>query len=128
MTTTISDLRSLHRGVNSGATILGIKRTGDIGHVDFNVHQGVKVPIYKPRATAIVIKPFVIGITPTDAGFMATSQISNSYELGATPQQAIRNYLEYLVDELIWLKKNQEELSSTIQGDLSLLQNYLRIV
>ncbi len=90
MTTTISDLRSLYGGVNSGATILGPEGTGDIGHVDFNVHRGVNISISKPKATAIVIRSFVIGLTPTEEGYMATSQISNSYEHFSLLQSHLR--------------------------------------
>ncbi len=97
-------------------------------HALFRCAISRSISISKPKATAIVIRSFVIGLTPTEEGYMATSQISNSYELGVTPQQAIRNYLEFLVDELIWLEKNQENLSSSIHEDFSLLQSHLRIV
>ncbi len=78
--------------------------------------------------TAIVTQPFVIELIPREGGYLATSDISNAYELGATAGQALRNYLEFLADELLWLQKNEKDLSPSIQEDLRLLQCYLQIV
>src|SRR5438105_7597364 len=66
-------------------------------------------------ATAFVIQPFVVELIPRETGYLAISDISNAYELGATAGQALRNYLELLVDELLWLQKNEEQLSPSIQ-------------
>ena len=128
MVTATVDIHSLYGGVNSKAAIFGSKREGERANVGCNIHKGVRISISKPEATALVIRPFVIGITPTEEGYMVTSRISNSYEVGATPLQAVKNYLEFLVDELVWLQKNEENLSSSIHEDLRLLQNYLQIV
>lgn len=96
--------------------------------VSCNIGKDVEISIDEPEAAAIVIRPFVIGLTHTEEGYMASSRISNAYELGATPYQAIRSYLEFLIDELLWLRKNEENLSSSMHEDLYLLQSYLRIV
>jgi len=128
MATATGDLRSLYGGVNSEVTILGPEGVGGIKNTYCDIHRGVKISIYNPKATAIVIRPFVIELIPTEEGYIATSRISNAYELGATPLRAARTYLEFLVDELIWLQNHEEDLSSSIHEDLRLLQSYLRIV
>lgn len=73
-------------------------------------------------------QPFIVEVVPMESDFLATSRISNAYELGVSVGQALRNYLEFLVDELIWLQTHEKELSPSITEDLRLLQNYLRIV
>lgn len=128
MATATTDIRSLYGGVSSSATILGPEGAGGIENTSCNVYPGVKISLDKPKATAIVIRPFVIELTPTKEGYMATSRISNAFELGSTLFQAARNYLEFLVDEILWLQKDVEQLSPSIQEDLRLLQYYLRIV
>jgi hypothetical protein len=128
MATATADIHSLYGGLNSKAAIFGSRREGNRANVGCNIHQGVKISISKPKATALVIRPFVIGITPTEEGYMVSSHISNSYEVGTTPLRAVKNYLEFLVDELVWLQKNEENLSSSIHEDFRLLQSYLRIV
>jgi hypothetical protein len=129
MSTIAADLQSLNRGVNSRTTI---SRTGiasaNIGRIFCNIHQGSKINVYHPEVTAIVIRPFVVEITPTEEEYLATSHISKAYELGVTPGIAVKNYLEFLVDELIWLQKHEENLSPSIHEDLRFLQNYIRIV
>jgi hypothetical protein len=57
---------------------------------------------------------------------MATSNISNAFELGATPGYALKNYLEFLVDELFWLQENAEQLSSSVQDDFHRLRRYIK--
>lgn len=117
-----------YEGVNSEATIFGPESAGATTIVGCGIGEGVKISIDKPEVTAIVIRPFVIGLTRTEEGYMASSHISNAYESGATPIQAIKSYLEFLVDELFWLRKNEDNLSASIHEDLYLLQSYLRIV
>lgn len=80
------------------------------------------------KATAIVIQPFVIEVAPSEEEYLATSSISNVYELGVTPGQALRSYLKSLVDELVWLERNEAILSPSIREELRVLQSYLRIV
>ncbi len=90
--------------------------------------EGYRIRVSDPDAAAIVTRSFVVEVSPSGEEYIATSGISDTYEFGATPDQAISTYLEFLVDELIWLQKNEVQLSPSIQEDLRLLQRYLRIV
>lgn len=126
MATATTDILSPYEDVNSEATISRPERIGARAIVGCSI--GKNVEISNPEATAIVIRPIMIGLTSTEEGYMASSHISNAYELGATLHQAISNYLEFLVDELLWLRNNEENLSSSIHEELYLLQSYLRIV
>ncbi len=126
----IADLQIRYKTANSQTlpTRPGIDNanTGSKGYCI--IHQGVGISISPSQAAAIVILPFVVELTPREGGYLATSDISNGYELGVTVGQALRNYLEFLVDELFWLQRNKEQLSPSLQEDLRLLQRYLRIV
>jgi hypothetical protein len=128
MATATTSILSPYEDVNSEATISGPEGVGERTIVGCSIGKNVIISIHKPEATAVVIRPIVIGLTPTEEGYMASSHFSNAYELGATLHQAIRNYLEFLVDELLWLRNNEENLSSSIREELYLLQSYLRIV
>jgi hypothetical protein len=128
MATATTDILSPYEDVNSEATISGLEGVGARAIVGCSIGKNLRIRIHKPEATAIVIRPIMIGLSPTEEGYMASSHISNAYELGATPYQAISNYLEFLVDELLWLRNNEENLSSSIREELYLLQSYLRIV
>lgn len=130
MATIAADLEGLSKAISSQTTI---SETG-IDNADIErrrycfIDSHVEIGAPDLHATALVIQPFVVELTPRETGYLATSDISNAYELGATAGQALRNYLEFLVDELLWLQKNEEQLSPSIQEDLRLLQRYLRIV
>lgn len=131
MSTAITGLPNVYRRVNSETTTFETKKVGfsaNIGTKDYYIQRGGVISVSHPQATALVIQPFIIEIVPTEEEYLATSRISNAYELGATPGQAVRNYLEFLVDELIWLQKHEETLSDSVYEDLCLLQRYLRIV
>ena len=130
MATIAADLEGLSKAISSQTTIAET----DFDNADTEKRQycfiDSRVEIGAPDlpATALVIQPFVVELIPRETGYLAISDISNAYELGATAGQALRNYLELLVDELLWLQKNEEQLSPSIQEDLRLLQRYLRIV
>lgn len=128
MSTTATDLRSL-RKANSKTTIpsVGIGNAST-WKVYCTIPEDLEIRVTDPDTTGMVIQLFVIEIKYTEEEFLATSHISNSYEFGETFGQALKNYLAILVDELTWLEKHQAELSSSIQEDLHLLQNYIRIV
>src|SRR5438128_1909237 len=99
MATAAVDLWSLYRGVNSETTTLERKRvfaSANIGNINYYIHQGTTISVSNPQATARVIQPFVIEVVPSEEEYLATSRISNTYELGATPGQAVKNYLEFL--------------------------------
>ena len=127
MATATADLRNVNKGVSSAAMILGPKGAGDIVNASYNVYPGVKIKLENPEFTVVVIHSFVIELTATEEGFMATSRISNAFELGSTLYQATKNYLEFLADEFLWLQRNLEHLSHALQDGLRLLQYYLRI-
>jgi len=89
-----------------------------------------KISISDPNVTGIVIRPFIVEITltETEEEYIATSHMSNTFELAATPAQALKSYLKALVDELAWLQKNEKSLSPSILEELDHLQCYIRIV
>jgi len=94
------------------------------------VKPNTKISISSPDTTAIVIQPFTIDIalSETEDEYMATSGISNGFELEATSSQARESYLRSLVDDLVWLQKHKEELSPSILEELHILQHYIQIV
>src|SRR6266705_1570780 len=59
------------------------------------VKPNTKISISSPDTTAIVIQPFTIDIalSETEDEYMATSGISNGFELEATSSQARESYL-----------------------------------
>jgi hypothetical protein len=131
MTTVIADLRNFYGRVCSEITGLKAKNivaSANVGTKDYYIHKGIEVSISNPKASGIVIQAFVVEITPTEEGFIATSRISNVYELEATPGQALKSYLKSLVDELVWLQCHKEELLPSILEELYLLQSYVRVV
>jgi hypothetical protein len=75
-----------------------------------------------------VLQSFFIKVRPVEDGFVATSDISDVYELGETSGQAVSNYLYSLVDEIIWFQEHQESLSPSLLKDFDKLQSYLRLV
>lgn len=94
------------------------------------VKQNTKISLSNSTITALVIQPFTIDIklSETEDEYMATSSISNGFELEATPSQARESYLRSLVDDLFWLQKHKEELSPSILEELYILQHYIQIV
>ena len=93
----------------------------------YPLHKGIEIRVSHLDTTAIVIRPFYITVRLVGDQYNASSTISNSYEFGDTPGQAIKNYLEMLVEEISWLEKHKAELSSSINEDLYLLQKYVQI-
>jgi hypothetical protein len=94
----------------------------------YPIHKGIEIRVSHPDTTAIVIRPFYITVRLVGDQYNASSTISNSYEFGDTPGQAIKNYLELLIEELSWLEKHKAELSPSISEDFYLLQTYVQIV
>lgn len=128
MSTTAADLQSFsiansrtttsYTGVNNANTWRG----------SYPIREGIVIRVSCPDATAIVIQSFYVEVRLVEEEYIASSNISNSFEFGETPGRAIKNYLELLVDKLIWLKKHRAELSPSIRQDLRILQSYVRIV
>lgn len=125
----ITDPLNLYRRVSSKTTTsrAGIANV-NAGSNNYYIHSGLEISIPRPQATAIVLQPFVIEVLSTEEGYIATSRISTVYELEATAGQAVRSYLESLLDELIWLEQEKERLSPAILEELHLLRKYLQIV
>ncbi len=128
MLTIVADLQNLSSPNSRTTTSWVGTPSGNKGSVYYSIHEGYKIRVSDSQATAIVIQPFDVRISPTEEEYIATSYISNLFELGETPGQAIRNYLEMLVDALTWLKKHEANLSPSVFEELRLLQSYLRIV
>lgn len=93
-----------------------------------SILPGVTIPLSKPEATAIVVQPFIVEVTLSEEEYLVTSRISNIYELGVTPGQALANYLCLLVSELVWLQKHEDNLSPSIREELRHLQKYVQTV
>ncbi|HLJ32447.1 MAG TPA: hypothetical protein VKU38_02300 [Ktedonobacteraceae bacterium] len=91
------------------------------------IHEGTQIRVYHPDAKTTVRQLFYVEVRLVGEEYIASSSISNSFEIGETPGQAIKNYLELLVDKLIWLEKHRAELSPSIRQDFRLLQSYVRI-
>ena len=94
------------------------------------IKQNTEIRLSDPRTVAVVIQPFTIDIklSEEEDEYMATSSISNGFELEATPSQARESYLRSLVDDLVWLQKHKKDLSPSILEELYLLQRYMQIV
>jgi len=99
-----------HSSIYSDAKLINIKR-------DFLI-------LYPRKAR--VLQSFFIKVQPVEDGFVATSDISDVYELGETSSQAVSNYLCSLADEIIWFQEHQESLSPSMLKDFDKLQFYLR--
>lgn len=137
MATATADLLSLYRNpslirsINSETTSLtveGIVASVNVGSKDYYINRGLKIDISELKASAIVIQPFIVEVVPSEDEYLATSSISNVYELGTTPGQTLRRYFKSLLDELVWLERNEGNLSHSIREELRLLQKYLRSV
>ena len=129
MSTIAADLESFSR-TNSGTTTswaVGIASANTWSGY-YPIHEGIKIRVSRPDVTAIVLHPFNVMVRTEGEEYIASSTISNSYEFGVTIGQAIKNYLELLVDKLTWFEKHKAELSPSIRQDFHLLQSYVRIV
>ena len=80
MATATADLRSFDKTTSSKTTNPEAERvvaSASIGIKNYYIHQGIEISISNPKATALVIQPFVIEITPSEEEYLATSRISN---------------------------------------------------
>lgn len=128
MTMIAEDLLHLSRSTCSMTTTsrVGVE-SANVGSMYYSFHQGTKISTSHPGGSVTVIRPFTVEVAPSEEEYLASSRISNAFELGMIPSQAVKNYLEFLVDELVWLQKNEADLSDSLKDDLYLLQQYLRI-
>lgn len=93
-----------------------------------NIREGVLVSRLSQEVSAKVIQAFPIHLSLTEEGYVATSNLCNIYEVEKTKGDAVRSYLYSLVDELIWLQKHEESLSTPLHEELNRIKAYIRIV
>lgn len=79
-----------------------------------------------PNSKVLVKRPFAIRIDLMDERFLATSPISEIYELGETGAEALRNYLDTLVDHFYWLREKEAVLAPSVKEEFVLLCRYLQ--
>ena len=128
MSTIVADLLSFNiKNSRTTTSYVGIDNV-NAGKGSFGIREGIEIHVSHPDATAIVLQHFYVEVKLVGAEYIATSNISNSFELGMTPGRAIKNYLELLVDDFTWLEKHEASLSPSVHEDLRLLQSYLQIV
>jgi hypothetical protein len=128
MSTIAADLQSFSIANSRTTTSYAGIDNADTWSGSYPIREGIVIRVPRPDATAIVIQSFYVEVRLAREQYIASSIISNSFELGETPGQSIKNYLELFVDKLTWLEKHQAELSPSIRHDYRLLQNYVRIV
>lgn len=108
----IATSSQIHSSIYSVAGIVNIAK-------DFMVQY--------PR-NARVLQPFCVKVELAEDGFVATSSISDVYELGETFAQAVINCLSSLVDEITWFQEHKESLSPAMLKDFDKLLSHLRLV
>jgi len=127
MSTTAADLLSFSSASSKTTTSWTRITDPNAGSV-YPILEGRIIRVSHPDAAAIVVRPFGVEVRLVGKEYVVSSNISNSYDFGETPNQAIRNYLELLVDKLTWFEKHKVELSPSIRQDFRLLQSYVRMV
>ncbi len=65
-------------------------------------------------------------VEPSGDRFLATSSVSEVYELGETRDEAVHNYLDALVGHFHWLIEKEPVLAPSVQEELALLRRYLQ--
>lgn len=127
MSTTAADLLSFS-SANSKTTTTWARITDPNAGSVYPILENSIIRVSHPDAAAIVMQPFGIEVRLVGNVYVASSNISTAYDFGETPKEAIRNYLELLVDKLTWFEKHKVELSPAIRQDFHLLESYVRIV
>lgn len=92
------------------------------------IKEGLLIPISSHELVAKVLRPFFIQLSTVEDGYIATSPISDLYELEMSVPNAVRNYLYSLADELIWLQEKKDNLSAPLLQQLETIQSYISIV
>ncbi len=95
---------------------------------NFYINIGLLIPHVNKARHVRVLRSFNIEVQTVKDGFVATSNISDVFELGATPAQAVLSYLYSIVDELIWLQEHKKSLSDPMLKDLANLQTHLKLI
>ncbi|HZO74231.1 MAG TPA: hypothetical protein VFB60_18665 [Ktedonobacteraceae bacterium] len=94
----------------------------------FLIEKGCLISNPDLMKKARVLQPFYVKVQLDRGEFVATSDISDIYEVRETKGLAVRNYLYSLVDELIWFEENQESLLGPMLESFNKLQLYLKLV
>lgn len=75
-----------------------------------------------------VLQPFHIKVEQLEKECVASSDISDIFEVGDTFKEAVLHYLRSLADELLWLQEHKDGLSSDMLEELKKIQCYLASV
>lgn len=92
------------------------------------IREGVLLSLPGSSVHANVVRAFSIQLLPTDDGYLATSFLSDICELELTRGNVVRKYLSSLLDELLWLRENEENLSDILMKELKRIEEYLVIL
>jgi hypothetical protein len=95
---------------------------------NFYINVGLLIPDVNKARHVRVLRSFNIEVQTVKDGFVATSNVSDVFELGATPAQAVLSYLYSIVDELSWLQEHKNALSLPMIKNLDNLQIHLKFM
>lgn len=80
-----------------------------------------------PDSALLVRQPLVVMIEPMGDRFLATSTLSNVYEIGETRAETLHSYLDALVEHFYWLSEKEAILAPTVKQELMALRRYLQM-
>jgi hypothetical protein len=93
-----------------------------------NVRRGMTITDSCSGRYARITQPFSIIPSLEGGKYLATSSISDIYEMGETLGDAVSRYLSSLVDELLWFGEKKENLSDYLMKNYQILQLYVELV
>ena len=70
----------------------------------------------------------MIQVEQLEKEFVASSDVSDIFEVGGTFKEVVLCYLCSLAGELIWLQANKDRLSSDMLEELEKIQFYLDLI
>jgi hypothetical protein len=108
-------------------------------------HRVIAGTIIDKPCKAIVIKPFFVkakygilhmkrnkhrgcGAFNKHYGYLVTSNISLAYDFASTRQEAVRRYLETLVQDILWYREDKAGLSKRLLLELASIEQYIQLV
>ena len=91
----------------------------------FQINEGHLIPYADGERQVRVLRSFDIEVQAVKGEFVAVSSVSDVFEIGETPAQAVLSYLHSVVDELKWFQAHKQSLSPPMLKDLDKLLNYL---
>ena len=94
-------------------------------NIVINIVQGVSIATKEHLVK--VLRPFSVKLLFENYEYIATSPISDLYEVDASAGSAVSSYLYSLADELFWLEERKDNLSTPLLKQLETLQSYLSI-